>query len=537
MVFSAIVLALAPAKGLAAQQLTANQVYRANAPSVVQVEVVGTDGRRAQGTGFFIGRGIVATNHHIVRNFARGRIVFGANRRQIAIRRVLASQPNGDLALISVPGTNIRPVGRAAAARVRPGDRVYVIGNPAGLQNTLTPGMVSGLRLISGKKTLQISMPATQGSSGSPVLNDRGELVGVIRSVARKGTQLVFATPVAQLEVLRTESSSYRNDRTTARAPVATRAPATRTATQARKPFQRRKGSPIRIGVPQRQSAEATAHVLKAILDRISPYRVELRRGSDEEIFAGMASRNGQFDIHPEVRMPNMGILWERFVDRENSVKTNASGFTGFSGLCVPGYVQDRYGIKRIEDLDDPKIARLFAPAAGGRARMWIGAPRWKQTAVWKLKARYYRFASRFDLYASREDEFLKELERNLAEKIPVLFACYAPHWLVAKHDVVALAEPEYSPECFDTLFPVMSLARERSGDMDCTSPAPKMYIAYSRRLDKKAAKLAHFLSDFHLNHRIVSEWSVMLQDPTQPPSAIARKWAAPFTIDELQKF
>ncbi len=103
-----------------------------------------------------------------------------------------------DLALLEAKGENFPTlkIGENRLARV--GERVFVVGNPLGLGGTVTDGLVSALRLSSGKEPplLQITAPISPGSSGSPVFNEKGEVIGVARMQATSGQALNFATPL-----------------------------------------------------------------------------------------------------------------------------------------------------------------------------------------------------------------------------------------------------------------------------------------------------------------------------------------------------
>jgi len=82
---------------------------------------------------------------------------------------------------------------------VKVGDVVYVIGSPEGLEETLSEGIVAGKRSVSGVEQLQISAPISPGSSGSPVFNKFGDVIGMVVAYFKEGQQLNFAVSVASL--------------------------------------------------------------------------------------------------------------------------------------------------------------------------------------------------------------------------------------------------------------------------------------------------------------------------------------------------
>lgn len=84
---------------------------------------------------------------------------------------------------------------RSATAQI--GDRLYTLGTPLGfLQNTLSEGLLSGVRQMDGYKLFQLSAPISPGSSGSPVFNAQGEVIGIVKATIEEGQNLNFAIPI-----------------------------------------------------------------------------------------------------------------------------------------------------------------------------------------------------------------------------------------------------------------------------------------------------------------------------------------------------
>jgi len=92
---------------------------------------------------------------------------------------------------------------------VAPGEQVFAIGNPEGLERTISQGIISGLRKHDDRDLLQITTPISHGSSGGPILNGKGEVVGVAVGMFENGQNLNFAVPVSFVkEILARRSSS-----------------------------------------------------------------------------------------------------------------------------------------------------------------------------------------------------------------------------------------------------------------------------------------------------------------------------------------
>ncbi|MFI0348888.1 S1C family serine protease [Actinomadura sp. 9N407] len=158
-------------------------------PSVVSVEVRSGSGR-GTGSGFVIDRaGHILTNAHVVEGAGEVDVVLPDRRRISA--RVLGSDPAQDLAVLSVPpGDSPSPLVFGRSADVRVGDPVMALGSPLGLAGTVTGGIVSALnrevRLGDGDRrtALQTDASINPGNSGGPLVNARGEVIGVNTAIA-----------------------------------------------------------------------------------------------------------------------------------------------------------------------------------------------------------------------------------------------------------------------------------------------------------------------------------------------------------------
>lgn len=169
------------------------------APSVVTIKA-GSEYGGGMGTGFVIDKhGTIATNHHVVENANRlsVKLFDGTEVDQVEL---LESNPEDDLALIRIRTENpLVPVVLGSSQEVTVGEPVIVIGNPIGLEHTLTDGLVSSRRLWEGKKYIQMSAPVSPGNSGGPVFNAYGDVVGV--TVAKlRGENLNLAVPIDKLK-------------------------------------------------------------------------------------------------------------------------------------------------------------------------------------------------------------------------------------------------------------------------------------------------------------------------------------------------
>jgi putative serine protease PepD len=173
--------------------LTATQIYQRDSSGVVAIKAVTAEGEDS-GTGIVLNdKGLILTNDHVVAGASS--IVAGPGKSSSVTRTatLVGEEANQDLALIRIDpsGLNLHPLNLVSSSSVQVGDPVYAIGNPYGLDETLTRGIVSALdREIAapnGSKitgALQTDAALNPGNSGGPLLNEQGEVIGVNSQIA-----------------------------------------------------------------------------------------------------------------------------------------------------------------------------------------------------------------------------------------------------------------------------------------------------------------------------------------------------------------
>lgn len=180
-----------------AQEASLPQLVRRIKPSAVAIETFDAKGATlSRGSGFFIAADKIITNRHVIERSNRVEIHL-LNGKKYPARGVLAVDGEGDLALLQVdvpPGTAIPlPIIQTTPQE---GESVVVIGNPFGLEGSVSNGIVSAVRDISGYgRIIQITAPISPGSSGSPVVNMNGQVIGVATLQAAEGQSINFAVP------------------------------------------------------------------------------------------------------------------------------------------------------------------------------------------------------------------------------------------------------------------------------------------------------------------------------------------------------
>lgn len=171
--------------------------------SVVQITFSGRDGKQqGLGTGFIISAdGLIATNLHVVGE-ARPITVELSDKRELPVKVVYASDRVLDLALLKVDAKDLPALPLADSDKVKDGQPIVTLGNPLGLKYSVVTGVVSGRREMDGRQMLQIAMPIEPGNSGGPVLNARGEVLGVVTMKSLVTNNLGFAVAINHLKPL-----------------------------------------------------------------------------------------------------------------------------------------------------------------------------------------------------------------------------------------------------------------------------------------------------------------------------------------------
>jgi hypothetical protein len=162
------------------------------------VMIVTQDANRqnlAIGSGLILENGKVVTNFHVIEG-AKFAYALSANGSKHAIDGVFATDQANDLAILSVPGLQ-KSIVVISKDSIQVGQRIYAIGSPEGLSNSISEGIVSGRRKLSGSRLIQITAPISPGSSGGPILDDRGQVIGIAVGTITSGQNLNFAIPIS----------------------------------------------------------------------------------------------------------------------------------------------------------------------------------------------------------------------------------------------------------------------------------------------------------------------------------------------------
>lgn len=182
---------------LCAQELPAQELYRRAKQSVYVVEVLHGNQVVAFGSGVAIDTNRVATNKHVIEDGLSIRVTRGRIMQWTA--RLEYVDELYDLCVLRVDGLSATPAQIRPLSTVAVGERVYAIGAPEGLELSLSEGLVSAIREVSGMRLLQTTAAISHGSSGGGLFDSRGLLVGITTFSLPEAQNLNFAMPAERV--------------------------------------------------------------------------------------------------------------------------------------------------------------------------------------------------------------------------------------------------------------------------------------------------------------------------------------------------
>ncbi|HEY5262430.1 MAG TPA: trypsin-like peptidase domain-containing protein, partial [Solirubrobacteraceae bacterium] len=183
---------------------TATQIYQRDSSGVVSIKAITADGQDT-GTGIVLNdEGLILTNNHVISEGNSLTVSPGKSSNLSRTATVVGADANSDLALIKVnpSGLGLEPLKLVSSSSVEVGDSVYAIGNPYGLNETLTKGIISALgREIAApdgatiKGAIQTDAALNPGNSGGPLINAEGDVIGVNSQIASDAASSAGSQP------------------------------------------------------------------------------------------------------------------------------------------------------------------------------------------------------------------------------------------------------------------------------------------------------------------------------------------------------
>ena len=270
-------------------ELDATRVAKLAAAAIVTIDAKGYQSRPlGQGSGFIIAPGEIATNYHVIAGAQAGQVRF-RDGEAAAIEGVLYADAASDVAILVVPSPRKRAPLLMRKDPLEPGAAIAVIGTPLGLEQTISTGVVSAIRIDEAfGRIIQISAPVSPGSSGSPVLDGAGCVAGMVRSSLANGQNLNIAVDAKELGIALSEKHPK----------LVTLEDFTRQCADLR---------PLLTKVKGVKLAEAAMALREHV--RLHPFAFDVRM----RLVAGLSYLDGEKEIEEATRQFLEGMLWSAY--------------------------------------------------------------------------------------------------------------------------------------------------------------------------------------------------------------------------------
>ena len=182
--------------------LSGSEIFSHARASVVVIFAANQDGQRqVLGSGFVVQKDRIATNHHVLAGMNKAYVVFSDGDIK-SVSGVAADSPQQDLIILSVETGERSPLALGDELSLQQGDSVYALGAPQGLELSLTNGIVSSFRNSDGQFLIQTTAPIAHGSSGGPLFDRAGRVVGITTSMLSDASGIYFSIGIGDLRRL-----------------------------------------------------------------------------------------------------------------------------------------------------------------------------------------------------------------------------------------------------------------------------------------------------------------------------------------------
>jgi glycine betaine/proline transport system substrate-binding protein len=295
------------------------------------------------------------------------------------------------------------------------------------------------------------------------------------------------------------------------------------------------------IGELNWPGAIAIEHVIGEVISTRLDGDVSYLAGDLPVLLAAAAKNDGAVDVVPDIWLPNEAAPWAKYVTGgTRSLVPNLHPYTGVQGFYIPGYIQDKYGVKSVYDLRKPEIAKLFVTPGGDKAQLLVGPAGWGSTYIGEIKAKDYGFANNFDSVSTEAAATYARLEAAFRQKRGIVFYAYTPDWIFSAFDLRRLDEPAFDgyaqddkkgdPQykadgCWKFVSPTTDADWLNKSHVTCAYPDAKVYVLSARTLQTRSPKIASFLANVSFDPLALNDLILKIQKNHETADAAAKEW------------
>lgn len=285
--------------------------------------------------------------------------------------------------------------------------------------------------------------------------------------------------------------------------------------------------APITIADPGYATAQATAFVVKAVLeDQLGAEVKTVEAASVPVIWEALARDTGEIDVWTDVWLPNQQALVDKNTGADGHVTLSPKFYAGTQAYCVDKASADKYDIHSVYDLSDPEKAKVFSADGKGKGKIWIGAAGWLSTNIETVRARDYGFADFFDLQTTDEAVATADLDAAIKAGTSWVGYCYGPHQNFARYDLEQLEEPAHDDATWKFVEPTdpnwLAASSIKSAYKDA-----EIHIAYSKSLATRSPEVTAVLDKIQFTTDAVSKLAFAIAVEGKTPEEAAKAWLA----------
>lgn len=190
------------------QILSANQIAQLLQPAIVYIEVFDSAGNELGTASGVIASsdGKVFTNYHVIDGASSAKVTL-FDGRVLDVTNISGYDSKYDAVVLKVNAKDLQPAKFSFSSTAQIGDKIYTLGNPFGLNDTISDGLISTInRVVDGETFIQISAPISPGSSGGALINEQGEVIGITTAGLTDGQNLNFAIPYENFNTIQDQT-------------------------------------------------------------------------------------------------------------------------------------------------------------------------------------------------------------------------------------------------------------------------------------------------------------------------------------------
>lgn len=300
--------------------------------------------------------------------------------------------------------------------------------------------------------------------------------------------------------------------------------------------------TPVVIGELDWPGSRAIEQVLAQVMEEYLDAEVTTIAAAQEALYESLDKGDGAADVVADMWTDHLPAQMKNYVlpGGRETILLNKEPYLGTEGIFVPRYVVEQHGVKKLEDLAKPEVAKLFDTDGNGKGELWGGEVGWESLNHTEVRAKSYGFDDTMELTTVATPVMLAQLKDAIEQKKPIAFYYWTPEWIHAAYDLHRLKEPEftgytaesakgterYNPNgCYTFYQPAERADWKEASDIKCGQPPTRVNIAHSKALAERAPKISQFLRQVKLSADDVNQWIYAMEVEGKPVEEVAKTW------------